>query len=322
MRCPVAWISASICEALAWALESGDAPARPADHSTAPDSAAHDDTTTTARAGPRAPTSARARQPGAALSGLQAPLRQSQCRTSLPGRSAPINHFRADRSADVVVPEVANPCSDPLCFSGEKFRATAGGATGTLLRQVGLATGRYSITACQLAQRHLPRRSCLSTPGSSDRFLAKAPTVAADMTFLDLEDSVAPAEKTGGPSQGRGRGQRPRLGRPGALRPGERLGHALDLRGRDRRGGRGRPTSRRGHAAQGAERRPRSWPSTCCSLRSRRTRVATWARGDRGPDRDHDRTHQRRVDLCRVPSARGDHLRSGRLLPRRWRCQC
>lgn len=43
--------------------------------------------------------------------------------------------------------------------------------------------------------RNLPRRSCLSTPGSSDRFLAKAPTVPADMTFLDLEDSVAPNEK-------------------------------------------------------------------------------------------------------------------------------
>ena len=43
--------------------------------------------------------------------------------------------------------------------------------------------------------RYLPRRSCLSTPGSSDRFLAKAPTATADMTFLDLEDSVAPNEK-------------------------------------------------------------------------------------------------------------------------------
>ena len=43
--------------------------------------------------------------------------------------------------------------------------------------------------------RNLPRRSCLSTPGSSDRFLAKAPTAVADMTFLDLEDSVAPNEK-------------------------------------------------------------------------------------------------------------------------------
>jgi citrate lyase subunit beta/citryl-CoA lyase len=32
-------------------------------------------------------------------------------------------------------------------------------------------------------------------PGSSERFLRKGPTVAADMTFLDLEDSVAPLEK-------------------------------------------------------------------------------------------------------------------------------
>ncbi len=43
--------------------------------------------------------------------------------------------------------------------------------------------------------RHLPRRSCLSTPGSSDRFLAKAPTAITDFSFLDLEDSVAPNEK-------------------------------------------------------------------------------------------------------------------------------
>ncbi|MGH9087520.1 MAG: HpcH/HpaI aldolase/citrate lyase family protein [Acidimicrobiales bacterium] len=43
--------------------------------------------------------------------------------------------------------------------------------------------------------RDLPRRSCLSTPGATEKFLAKAPTVAADMTFLDLEDSVAPLEK-------------------------------------------------------------------------------------------------------------------------------
>jgi citrate lyase subunit beta/citryl-CoA lyase len=43
--------------------------------------------------------------------------------------------------------------------------------------------------------RNLPRRSCMSSPGSNDRFLAKAPTVPADMSFLDLEDSVAPLEK-------------------------------------------------------------------------------------------------------------------------------
>ncbi len=43
--------------------------------------------------------------------------------------------------------------------------------------------------------RDLPRRSCLSVPGSSERFLEKGPTIPADMTFLDLEDSVAPVEK-------------------------------------------------------------------------------------------------------------------------------
>jgi citrate lyase subunit beta/citryl-CoA lyase len=45
--------------------------------------------------------------------------------------------------------------------------------------------------------RDLPRRSCLSTPGDNEKFLAKAPTVAADMTFLDLEDAVAPLAKEG-----------------------------------------------------------------------------------------------------------------------------
>jgi citrate lyase subunit beta/citryl-CoA lyase len=43
--------------------------------------------------------------------------------------------------------------------------------------------------------RDLPRRTCLSVPGSSEKMLAKAPTLGADMVFLDLEDSVAPLEK-------------------------------------------------------------------------------------------------------------------------------
>ena len=38
-------------------------------------------------------------------------------------------------------------------------------------------------------------RSELSVPGSSTRFLQKAPGSAADAVFLDLEDSVAPDEK-------------------------------------------------------------------------------------------------------------------------------
>ncbi|MGH2721887.1 MAG: HpcH/HpaI aldolase/citrate lyase family protein [Actinomycetota bacterium] len=39
------------------------------------------------------------------------------------------------------------------------------------------------------------RRSCLSVPGSSERMLAKAPTLPADEVFIDLEDSVAPQAK-------------------------------------------------------------------------------------------------------------------------------
>ncbi|MGE4427027.1 MAG: CoA ester lyase [Solirubrobacteraceae bacterium] len=40
-----------------------------------------------------------------------------------------------------------------------------------------------------------PRRTCHSVPGSSEKFLAKAPTLAADQVFFDLEDSVARSEK-------------------------------------------------------------------------------------------------------------------------------
>ena len=39
------------------------------------------------------------------------------------------------------------------------------------------------------------RRTCHAVPGSSERFLAKAPSLEADEVFLDLEDAVAPNEK-------------------------------------------------------------------------------------------------------------------------------
>jgi citrate lyase subunit beta/citryl-CoA lyase len=45
--------------------------------------------------------------------------------------------------------------------------------------------------------RNLPRRSCLSVPGSSEKMMGKAPGIGADMVFLDLEDAVAPLEKEG-----------------------------------------------------------------------------------------------------------------------------
>ena len=39
------------------------------------------------------------------------------------------------------------------------------------------------------------RRSELSTPASSEKMMIKAAASDADLVFLDLEDSVAPAEK-------------------------------------------------------------------------------------------------------------------------------
>jgi citrate lyase subunit beta/citryl-CoA lyase len=40
------------------------------------------------------------------------------------------------------------------------------------------------------------RRSCLAVPGSAERMHAKAATLPTDQVFLDLEDAVAPSEKT------------------------------------------------------------------------------------------------------------------------------
>src|ERR1700730_13402405 len=49
--------------------------------------------------------------------------------------------------------------------------------------------------------RPLPRRSCLSVPGSSEKMMAKAAGLPADMVFLDLEDACAPLEKVGARSK-------------------------------------------------------------------------------------------------------------------------
>ena len=54
---------------------------------------------------------------------------------------------------------------------------------------------RRTLPRMSERSRNLPRRSCLSVPGSSEKMLAKAPGLGADMVFLDLEDAVAPLEK-------------------------------------------------------------------------------------------------------------------------------
>lgn len=46
-----------------------------------------------------------------------------------------------------------------------------------------------------MENRYRPRRTCLSVPGSSEKMIRKAKTLAADEVFLDLEDAVAPDAK-------------------------------------------------------------------------------------------------------------------------------
>jgi len=74
-------------------------------------------------------------------------------------------------------------------------------------------TGARTPTVAAMSERsrHLPRRSCLSVPGSSEKMLGKAPGLGADMVFLDLEDAVAAAREAGSARQGRERDQHARL---------------------------------------------------------------------------------------------------------------
>lgn len=46
-----------------------------------------------------------------------------------------------------------------------------------------------------MTREYRSRRSCLTVPGSSERFLAKSGSLPADEVILDLEDSVAPGAK-------------------------------------------------------------------------------------------------------------------------------
>ncbi len=161
--------------------------------------------------------------------------------------------------------------------------------------------------------RNLPRRSCLSVPGSSEKMLAKAPGLGADMVFLDLEDAVAPLEKAARPRQDRQGDQRPRLGRDRPVRARERLGHRVDLprRDRDRRGRVG--AARRADAARRCRRAADVQALDMLLTQIEKVDRPRVARRHRSADRDRAGPHQRRGDLRRERPARDDHLRSGRL---------
>ena len=73
-----------------------------------------------------------------------------------------------------------------------------------------------------------------------------------------------PAGEGGCPAQGRRRHQEPALGRPCAVRPGERVGHRMDLRRRHRSGGERRASVSTRSCCRRCSRRPRWWRSTSC----------------------------------------------------------
>src|SRR5205807_6213620 len=80
--------------------------------------------------------------------------------------------------------------STPRTSSTRSPAATCSGRSSSRKRR-----SFRSIPRMSERTRHLPRRSCLSIPGSSEKMLAKGPNIPADMTFLDLEDAVSPLEK-------------------------------------------------------------------------------------------------------------------------------
>ena len=171
--------------------------------------------------------------------------------------------------------------------------------------------------------RNLPRRSCLSTPGSSDRFLAKAPTATADF--------VLPRPR----GLGRTRTRRTRRGPRSCTRSRPRLGRAACCACASTPGIRPGPTATSS----------RSWPSagndsmrSCCPRSSRASDVValdlllTQVEYNAGLPAGHvgieaqietaEGPEQRRGDLCGVAPPRDDRLRAGRLRGLDRRCRC
>ena len=170
--------------------------------------------------------------------------------------------------------------------------------------------------------RDLPRRSCLSTPGSTEKFLAKAPTVPADMTFLDLEDSVAPLEKVAARAKvvdaikNLTWDDRVLCVRVNAWdtewtyadvievvgNAGERLDEVM------------LPKVQSAAEVVALDLLLTQVEKNCGPARR--------PRRHRGPDRDDPRPHQRRGDLRRLAPARDHHLRARPTSPPPWRCRC
>ncbi len=116
------------------------------------------------------------------------------------------------------------------------------------------------------------RRSCLAVPGSSEKMLAKAATLQADMVFVDLEDAVAPQEKTDA-TRARVVEALRRAGVGGAHPRGsrERGLHPWCFRDIDRARARARDVLSTASWCRRSRARPTCTSSTTCSPSSRRS---------------------------------------------------
>ena len=117
-----------------------------------------------------------------------------------------------------------------------------------------------SLTAMSARSRDLPRRSCLSIPGSSREDARQGPRHPGRHGVPRPRGRRGAQGEGGGAGQGRGRHPRPGVGRQGPLRPRQRLVDEVDGLRRHGRGRRRRPAPGRDHGAEGGDARPRSWP--------------------------------------------------------------
>ena len=229
--------------------------------------------------------------------------------SSTPGPTTP--------SSTTPVPRSTTPRRPAHCGSAPSSSSAPAAhlATAELTARTGRRRGRelcyHRIMSART--RDLPRRSCLSTPGSNEKFLAKAPTVPADMTFLDLEDAVAPLEK-----------ESARAKVVDAIKnlPWDDRVLCVRVNAWDTEWTYGDVIEVVGHAGERLDEimLPKVQSAAeVVALDLLLTQVeknvgpAGGAHRHRGPDRDGPRPHQRGGDLRRLAPARDDHLRSGRL---------
>jgi citrate lyase subunit beta/citryl-CoA lyase len=161
----------------------------------------------------------------------------------------------------------------------------------------------------------------MSSPGSNERFLAKAPTVPADMSFLDLEDSVAPLEKEAA---------RAKVADAIKNLPWDDRVLCVRINAWDTEWTYGDVIEVVSNAGERLDELMLPKVQTAAEVVAldllltqveKKSGLPVGPHWDRGPDRDHRRADQRGGDLRRVAPARDHHLRARPTSRRRWRCR-